>query len=265
MMQDYETRIVAGVTPDKGGTEVPGVPVYNTVEEAKQTHSPNASIIFVPAQFAADAAHEALNGGIKTVVIITEHVPLKDSIGIMAHASKVKGAVIGPNTPGVITPGKCKLGIMPSHVFTRGNVGIVSRSGPLTYEIASGLTRKELGQSTCLGIGGDMITGINFIETLELFRPDEQTEAIVLIGEIGGNLEELTAEHIAKAHYPKPIVAYVAGRSAPPEKRMGHAGAIIMGTTGTAKSKVNAFENVGVRVADRPSDVAGLLASVLRR
>src|SRR4030066_1111439 len=153
---------------------------------------------------------------------------------------------------------------MPSHVFTRGNVGIVSRSGTLTYEIASGLTRKELGQSTCLGSGGDMITGINFIETLEPFRPDEQTEAIVLIGEICGNLEEVTAEYIAKAHYPKPIVAYVAGRSAPPEKRMGHAGAIIMGKTGTAKSKVEAFENVGVRVADKPSDVAELFAWVLR-
>ena len=259
------TRIVAGVTPGKGGTEVQGTPVFETVEEAKQHYSFDASILFVPAPFAADAAHEALDVGIKTVIIITEHVPLRDAIGIMAHAAKAKAFVIGPNTPGVITPGKCKLGIMPSHVFTRGNVGIVSRSGTLTYEIASGLTRKELGQSTCLGIGGDMITGINFIETLELFRPDEQTEAIVLVGEIGGNLEEWTADHIAKGHYPSPVVASVAGRSAPPEKRMGHAGAIIMGKTGTAKSKVEAFENVGVRVADKPSDVAKLLASVLRR
>ena len=265
MMQDYGTRIVAGVTPGKGGTEVYGVPVYSSVKEAKQNHSPNASIIFVPAQFAADAAHEALNGGIKTVVIITEHVPLKDSIGIMAHARKVKGVVIGPNTPGVITTGRSKLGIMPSHVFVPGSVGIVSRSGTLTYEIAASLTKNGLGQTTCMGIGGDIITGINFIEALELFKTDERTEAIVLIGEIGGNLEELTAEHVAKEHYPKPIVAYVAGRSAPPEKRMGHAGAIIMGKTGTAKSKVEAFENVGVRVADKPSDVAELLASVLRR
>ena len=264
-MQDYGTRIVAGVTPDKGGTEVNGVPVYNTVEEAMQNHSSNASIIFVPAPSAAKAAHETLDSIIKTVVIMTEHVPLKDSIRIMAHASKVKVTVIGPNTPGVITPGKSKLGIMPSHVFVPGNVGIVSRSGTLTYEIAASLTNNGLGQTTCVGIGGDMITGINFIEALELFKVDEQTEAIVLIGEIGGNLEELTAEYIAKERYPKPIVAYVAGRSAPPEKRMGHAGAIIMGKTGTAKSKVEACENVGVRVADKPSDVAELLASVLKR
>ena len=265
LMQDYGTRIVAGVTPGKGGTEVFGVPVYDTVDEAKQTHSSNASILFVPAQFAANASHEALDSGIKTVVIITEHVPLKDAIGIMAHASKLKGVMIGPNTPGVISSGKSKLGIMPSHVFVPGNVGIVSRSGTLTYEIAASLTKNGLGQTTCMGIGGDMITGINFIEALELFKADEQTEAIVLIGEIGGNLEELAAEYIAKEHYPKPIVAYVAGRSAPPEKRMGHAGAIIMGNTGTAKSKVEAFENVGVRVADKPSDVAELLASVLKR
>jgi len=168
-MQDYGTKIVAGVTPGKGGTEINGVPIYNTVEEAKQNHSPNASIIFVPAQFAANAAHEALNGGIKTVVIVTEHVPLRDSIGIMAHAAKSGATVIGPNTPGVITPEKSKLGIMPSHVFTPGNIGIVSRSGTLTYEIAASLTQNGLGQSTCLGVGGDMITGINFIEVLELF------------------------------------------------------------------------------------------------
>lgn len=265
LMQDYGTRVVAGVTPGKGGTEVFGVPVYDTVEEAKQTHSSNASILFVPAQFAANAAHEALESGIKTVVIITEHVPLKDAIGIMTHAAKANAAVIGPNTPGAITPEKCKLGIMPSHVFTPGNVGIISRSGTLTYEIAAELSKNGLGQSTCLGIGGDMITGINFIEALELFKADEQTKVIVLIGEIGGNLEELTAEYIDKTHYQKPIVAYVAGRAAPPEKRMGHAGAIIMGNTGTARSKVEAFENVGVRVADKPSDVTKLIASVLRR
>jgi succinyl-CoA synthetase alpha subunit len=264
-MLDYGTRIVAGVTPGKRGTGVHGVPVYNTIEEARQNHSPNASIVFVPAQFAADAAHEALDGGIKTVVIVTEHVPLKDSVGIMAHAEKVKATVIGPNTPGVITPGKYKLGIMPSHVFMPGGVGIVSRSGTLTYEIAASLTKKGMGQSTCLGIGGDMIAGVNFIEALELFKHDEKTKTIVLIGEIGGNLEELTAKYIAKEHYPKPVVAYIAGRSAPPEKRMGHAGAIIMGKTGTAKSKVEAFENAGVRVANKPSDVAELLASVFKR
>jgi succinyl-CoA synthetase alpha subunit len=264
-MQDYGTKIFAGVTPGKSGSEINGVPVYNTVEEAKENHLSNATIILVPAQFTANAAHEALDGGIKTVVIITEHVPLRDAIGIMTHATKAKAAIIGPNTPGVITPGKCKLGIMPSNVFVPGNIGIVSRSGTLTYEIAAELSRNGLGQSTCLGIGGDMITGINFIEALELFKADEQTKAIVLIGEIGGNLEELTAEYIEKTHYPKPIVAYVAGRAAPTEKRMGHAGAIIMGNTGTARSKVEAFENVGVRVADKPSDVTELIASVLRR
>ena len=186
LMLDYGTRIVAGVTPGKGGTEVGGMPVYDKVEEATRKHSPDASIVFVPASSAADAVHEALDAGIKTVVIVTEHVPVKDAIGIMA-----------------------------SHVFTEGNVGVVSRSGTLTYEIASSLTRKGIGQSTCLGIGGDPITGINFVEALELFKADLQTGAVVVIGEIGGNLEELTAEYIAKTNYPKPIVACVAGRSAP--------------------------------------------------
>ena len=265
LMLDYGTKIVAGVTPGKGGTEISGVPVYDKVEEATRKHSPDASIVFVPAPFAADAAHEALDAGIKTVVIVTEHVPVKDSIGIMAHASDVKATIIGPNTPGIITPGKCKLGIMPSHVFAEGNVGVVSRSGTLTYEIAASLTKKGIGQSTCLGIGGDPITGISFDEALELFKVDRQTEAVVLIGEIGGNLEELTAEYIEKTGYPKPVVAYVAGRSAPAEKRMGHAGAIIMGNAGTAQSKIDAFRCAGVGVAEKPSDVAELLRKVLRR
>lgn len=265
LMLEYGTRIVAGVTPGKGGTEVEGVPVYNTVEQAKQRHSPNASIIFVPAPFAADAAHEALDSGIKTIIIITENIPIKDSIGIMAHATQTEATVIGPNTPGVITPGKCKIGIMPSHVFMSGNVGILSRSGTLTYEIASGLTKRLVGQSTCLGIGGDPVVGLNFIEALELFKDDPQTEAVVVIGEIGGNLEELTAEHIARTAYPKLVVAYVAGRSAPSGKRMGHAGAIIMGKAGSAQSKIDAFENVGVRVAEKPSDVAELVVSAFKR
>jgi succinyl-CoA synthetase alpha subunit len=264
-MLQYGTRIVAGVTPGKGGTEVEGVPVYDTVEEAKRNHSSNASIVFVPAQFAADAAHEALDSGIKTLVIITEHVPLRDSVEIMAHSAKAEATVIGPNTPGIITPGRYLLGIMPSHVFAPGNVGVVSRSGTLTYEIAANLTRNGAGQSACLGVGGDPITGLNFIEALELFKRDPETYAVVLIGEIGGNLEELTAKHVAETNYPKPIVAYIAGRSAPPEKRMGHAGAIIMGDTGTARSKVEAFENAGVKMAEKPSDVAGLIAPALRK
>lgn len=265
LMLEYGTRVVAGVTPGKGGTEVEGVPVYNTVEEATQRYSPNASIIFVPAPFAADAAHEALGSGIKTVVIITEHVPIKDSIGIMAHAMQAEATVIGPNTPGVINPGKCKLGIMPSHVFMPGNVGILSRSGTLTYEIASSLTMKRVGQSTCLGIGGDPVVGLNFVEALELFKDDPQTEAVIVIGEIGGNLEELTAEHIARTAYPKPVVAYIAGRSAPIGKRMGYAGAIIMGKAGSAQSKIDAFENVGVRVAEKPSDLTELVVSAFKR
>ena len=262
LMLDYGTKIVAGVTPGKGGAEVHGVPVYDSVEEARANHSPNASIIFVPAPFAADAAHEAIDSGIQTIVMITEHVPIKDSVELIAHASQANATIIGPNTPGIITPGKCKLGIMPAHVFMPGSVGLASRSGTLTYEIAAGLTKKQMGQSTCIGVGGDPITGLNFIDTLELFKEDSQTKAVALIGEIGGNIEELTAEHIGRG-YPKPVVAYVAGRSAPPEKRMGHAGAIIMGKTGTAENKIKAFENAGVKVAEKPSEVAELLAKAV--
>jgi succinyl-CoA synthetase alpha subunit len=265
LMLEYGTRIVAGVTPGKGGTTVNDVSVFNTVAETNLNHSSNASILFVPAEFAADAAHEALASGIKRIIIITEHVPIKDSIGIMAHAAQANAVIIGPNTPGIITPGICKLGIMPANVFTAGNTGVVSRSGTLTYEIATGLTKKRLGQSTCVGVGGDPVVGLNFIEALDLFRDDAETEAVVVIGEIGGNLEELTAEHIAKTAYPKPVVAYVAGRSAPPEKRIGHAGAIIMGRAGSAQSKISAFENVGVRVAETPGDVAGLVALALKK
>ena len=262
LMLDYGTKIVAGVTPGKGGAEVHGVPVYDSVEEARANHSPNGSIIFVPAPFAADAALEAVDSGIRTVVLITEHIPIKDSINLIAHANQANATIIGPNTPGIITPGKCKLGIMPAHVFTPGSVGVASRSGTLTYEIAAGLTRKRMGQSTCIGVGGDPITGLNFIDTLELFKEDSQTKAIALIGEIGGNIEELTAEHIGRG-YPKPVVAYIAGRSAPPEKRMGHAGAIVMGKTGTAENKIEAFENAGVKVAEKPSAVAELLAKAM--
>ena len=265
LMRDYGTRIVASVTPGKGGTEINGVPIYETVKEANEQYRPRASILFVPAQFAADAAHEALDNSIRTVVIITEHVPIKDSILIMAHAKRARAAVIGPNTPGVITPGKCKLGIMPTTVFAPGNVGVVSRSGTLTYEIAAGLTKRGIGQSTCLGIGGDPVVGLNFIDALELFKSDEQTEAVVLVGEIGGNLEEVTAEYISKSRYPKPVVAYIAGRSAPTEKRMGHAGAIIIGKAGSAQSKIQAFELTGVSVADKPNDVAELVSLALRK
>jgi succinyl-CoA synthetase alpha subunit len=265
LMLEYGTRIVAGTSLGKGGTTVHGVPVYDTVAEALENYEVNTSIIFVPAPYAADAALEALENEIKTVVVITEHVPVKDSIELLAYAKQAGATVIGPNTPGIISPGQCKLGIMPSHVFAFGAVGLASRSGTLTYEIAAGLTREGIGQSTCLGLGGDPITGLNFIDALEMFRDDAQTKAVALIGEIGGNIEELAAAYIAKENYPKPVVAYIAGRSAPPEKRMGHAGAIIMGKTGTAESKIAAFESAGVEVAEKPSDMAKLLVKTLNK
>lgn len=265
LMLEYGTQIVAGVTPGKGGTKVHGVPVYDTVEEAIKKHTANASIIFVPAPFAADAALEALENGIKTIVIITEHIPVKDSINVMAYANQIGATVIGPNTPGIITPGECKLGIMPAHIFKPGNVGMISRSGTLTYEIAAGLTKRQLGQSTCIGLGGDPVVGLNFIDVLKLFEKDPQTEAVAIIGEIGGNLEELAAEYIATKNYPKPVVAFIAGRSAPPGKRMGHAGAIIMGKAGTAETKIEAFQKANVEVAEKPSDVAVLLEMLLKR
>jgi len=259
LMLEYGTKIVAGTSPGKGGVQINKVPVFDTVEEAREKYSPNASIIFVPAPFAADAALEAMENGIKTVVVITEHIPIKDAVTVMAYAKKVGATIIGPNTPGIITPGSCKLGIMPSHIFKPGNIGIVSRSGTLTYEIAAGLTRKQLGQSTCLGLGGDPITGLNFMDALKMFENDPQTKAVALIGEIGGNLEELAAQYIATEEYPKPVVAFIAGRSAPPGKRMGHAGAIVMGKAGTAENKIEAFKKAGVEVAEKPSDVAQLL------
>jgi len=263
LMLEYGTKIVAGVTPGKGETQIHGVPVYDTVEEAIEKHSANASIIFVPAPFAADSALEALENGIKTIVIITEHIPIKDAVNVMAYAKQVNATIIGPNTPGIITPRESKLGIMPAHIFKPGTIGMVSRSGTLTYEIAADLTRKNLGQSTCIGLGGDPITGLNFIDALRMFEEDPQTRAVVLIGEIGGNLEELAAEYIVREKYPKPIVAFIAGRSAPPGKRMGHAGAIVMGKAGTAESKIEKFKNAGVKVAEKPSDVPELLMKLV--
>jgi succinyl-CoA synthetase alpha subunit len=263
LMLEYGTKIVAGTSPGKGGSQIEGVSVYDTVEEAKERHAADASIIFVPAPYAADAALEAIANGIKSVVIITEHIPIKDAITVMARAREVSATIIGPNTPGIITPGACKLGIMPSHIFRSGGIGIVSRSGTLTYEIAAGLTRKQLGQSTCLGLGGDPITGLNFTDALKMLARDPQTKAVALIGEIGGNLEELAAEYIASENYGKPVVAFIAGRSAPPGKRMGHAGAIVMGKAGTAESKIEALQKAGVEVAEVPNDVAELLAKSL--
>ena len=263
LMLDYGTKILAGVVPGKGGTVVNGVTVYDTVKETVEAYSPNASIIFVPAAFAQDAVLEAIANKIKTIVVVTEHMPIKDAINVMAYANRSEVTIIGPNTPGVITPVQCKLGIMPANIFKPGGIGVVSRSGTLTYEIAAGLTAKGLGQSTCVGVGGDPIVGLNFIEALKLFKKNQKTKAVVLIGEIGGNMEELTADYITQERYPKPIVAYVAGRFAPSGKRMGHAGAIIMGKQGTAQSKIEALINAGVTVAEKPSDVATLIKELL--
>jgi succinyl-CoA synthetase alpha subunit len=259
-MLTYGTKIVGGTAPGKGGMQVEGMPVFDTVSEAVSKTGANASIIFVPAPFARDATLEAISHGLNPIVLITEGIPIRDSIDIMARAKERGCVIVGPNTPGIITPGECKLGIMPAHVFKRGEVGLASRSGTLTYEIAASLTRAGLGQSTCLGLGGDPIVGLSFVDILEMFRKDPQTNSVALVGEIGGNAEELAAQYIKETKYPKPVAAYVAGRAAPPGKRMGHAGAIIMGKTGTAESKLEALKAAGVRVALKPGEVAKLLA-----
>jgi len=259
-MLKYGTKIVTGVTPGKGGQEVQGIPVYNTVDEAARNHGVDTSVMFVPAAFARGAAFEAIHAGVKTLVVITELIPQKDAIEFVAEANKRGTIIIGPNTPGIINPSsRTLIGITPGHVFSPGSVGIVSRSGTLTYEIAWHISQAGIGQSTCMGLGGDPIAGMDFIKVLEMFRDDEETKGVVLIGEIGGNAEELAAQYIAETNYPKPVVAYIAGRSAPPGKRMGHAGAIIMGNAGTASSKIEAFSKAGVPVAEKPSDITNLL------
>ncbi|MFC1937224.1 succinate--CoA ligase subunit alpha [Chloroflexota bacterium] len=260
-MLRYGTNVVAGVTPGKGGEEVDGVPVYNTVAEAVTHHNADTSILFVPAGFVRDAVLEAIDAGIKALVVVTEGIPQKDAIEFVARADR-KGDVIivGPNCPGLINPWyRTKIGIMPGHIFQPGSVGMISRSGTLTYEIAWHITSAGLGQSTCIGIGGDAIIGLDFVKVLEMFRDDEETKGVVLIGEIGGNAEELAAQYIADNYYPKPVVAYITGRLAPPGKRMGHAGAIIAGGMGTARSKIDAFTAAGVPVADKPSEIVRLL------
>jgi succinyl-CoA synthetase alpha subunit len=265
LMLEYGTKIVAGVTPGKGGQNVHGVPVFDSVREAVDAVGPiDVSIVFVPAPFAADAILEALDAGIKGVVIITEGIPVQDMLKV-ARAFEIAGDdrwFIGPNCPGVITPGECKVGIMPSQVFSPGRIGVVSRSGTLTYEVVAELTRAGFGQSTCVGIGGDPIIGLNFVEILRRFNDDPQTDAVVLIGEIGGTDEEEAAAFIA-SEMRKPVVAFVAGKTAPEGKRMGHAGAIIMGRMGTAQSKIEAFQKAGVPVADLPAQIPELLKQVL--
>lgn len=260
-MLNYNTKIEAGITPGKGGQDFCGVPIFNSIEEAKEEVDINSSIIFVPAKFAKDAAFEAIRN-LDLVIIISEHIPIHDSIKIMAYAKEIGTTVIGPNTPGIISPGVGKLGIMPTHIFDEGNVGVISRSGTLTYEIASQLTRAGIGQSTCVGIGGDPVIGTNYIDILERFEDDKNTDAIVLIGEIGGNAEENAAKYI-KENMSKPVVSYIAGRTAPPGKRMGHAGAIIQGNTGTVASKTEALNNAGVEVAVMPSEIVELIKKVI--
>jgi succinyl-CoA synthetase alpha subunit len=259
-MKGYGTNIVAGVTPGKQGQSIEGIPVYDSVENALKEHKVEFSIIFVPAKFAKDAAFEALNNNLN-LVIITEGIPVHDTLKIMQLARQKNKIVIGPNCPGIISPEESKLGIMPSHIFKKGNVGVVSRSGTLTYEIINELTKNNLGQSTVIGIGGDPVIGIEFIDVLKLFEQDKETEKIVLIGEIGGNLEERAAAFI-KDNITKKVIAYIAGRTAPKERKMGHAGAIISGKTGTAESKIKAFEAINMKVAKLPSEIPELLSDL---
>ncbi|HXX38212.1 MAG TPA: succinate--CoA ligase subunit alpha [bacterium] len=263
LMLEAGTKVVAGVTPGKGGAAVHGVPVFDTVDEAVRSTGANACCIFVPARFARDAALEAIASRLDPVVIITEGVPVHDAIEVVAYARQHGVRVVGPNGPGVTTPGQCRVGIMPTHLFKPGPVGVVSRSGTLTYEIVAGLTHAGLGQSTAIGLGGDPVVGTSFVEVLELFNEDPDTYAIVLLGEIGGSAEEEAARYV-QAHVKKPVVAYIAGRTAPPGKRMGHAGAVISGTEGTADHKIQALEAVGARVATLPSGVAALVRAQLQ-
>ncbi|RKD91500.1 succinate--CoA ligase subunit alpha [Mangrovibacterium diazotrophicum] len=257
-MKAYGTQVVAGTSPGKGGTIVEGIPVFDTVEEAVKATGANASIIFVPAPFAADAILEASYAGVDLVICISEGVPILDMIRVTPIIKKNGTKLIGPNCPGLITPDEALIGISPAMIFKRGNIGLMSRSGTLTYEVVNMLTENNMGQSTVVGIGGDPVAGLYYIDLLEMYENDPETEAIVLIGEIGGDAEEQAAEYIAK-HVTKPVVSFIAGQTAPPGKRMGHAGAIISSGSGTAEDKIKAFAKAGVPVAKEPSEIPGLL------
>ncbi|MCG8342352.1 MAG: succinate--CoA ligase subunit alpha [Chlorobiales bacterium] len=268
---EYGTNVVAGVTPGKGGLQYTGndrdsflrpVPVYNTVKEAVENENANATVIFVPAPFAADAIMEAAEAGLKVIICITEGIPVNDMMKAY-HYVQEKGAVlVGPNCPGVITPGEAKVGIMPGFIHKKGTIGVVSRSGTLTYEAVHQLTRVGLGQSTCIGIGGDPVIGTRFIDAIKLFAKDDETEGLVMIGEIGGSAEEEAAEYIKK-HFKKPVVGFIAGRTAPPGRRMGHAGAIVSGGKGTAEDKIRAMEKAGIKVVENPADIGEAMLEAL--
>lgn len=262
-MAEYGTKVVAGVTPGKGGQVMDGIPVFNTVMQAVRETSPNVSAIFVPPAFAADAILEAGDSHIPLIVCFTEGIPPMDMITVRNYLDKQRIKLTGPNTPGIISPGKCKVGLMAGYIHKEGRIGVISRSGTLTYEVVYQLTKRGIGQSTCIGIGGDPIVGLSFTELLEMFESDAETDAVIIIGEIGGTAEEEAAKFI-KTKMRKPVVAFIAGRTAPPGRRMGHAGAIISGGRGTADEKIRVFAEAGIRVVENPADVGEAMASVLK-
>ncbi len=261
-MLEYGTKVVAGVTPGKGGMEVEGVPVFNSAAEAVKKTGANTSVIFVPAKFAASAIYEAIDAGIDLVVCISEGIPAIELVKITAYAKTKGSRLVGPNSPGIVSAGESKVGILPGHIFKKGSVGVISRSGTLTYEIVDHICKVGLGQSTCLGIGGDPIIGTKFIDCLELFADDPATNAVVLVGEIGGRDEQDTAEYVKK-NFKKPVFGFIAGKTAPADKRMGHAGAIISGTSGTAAEKIKVFEECGIKVGETPAEVARVVKEAL--
>ena len=262
-MAEYGTKIVAGVTPGKGGQRVEEIPVFNTVAEAVRETGPNVSAIFVPPAFAGDAILEAGESGIPLIVCFTEGIPTLDMITVRSYLDRREIELIGPNTPGAISPGKCKVGLMAGYIHKEGNIGVVSRSGTLTYEVVYQLTKRGVGQSTCVGIGGDPIVGLSFMNILEMFEGDDQTEGVIMIGEIGGVAEEEAARFV-KGRMMKPVVAFIAGRTAPSGRRMGHAGAIISGGRGTAGEKMRALADAGIRVIENPAEVGEVMASILK-